>query len=128
MVAASPGFPAPAMLAVARAAIPGPAAAGSASATAALATPAGCGRDTSLARIAASTVIFIVGIGASRLSLARTAASLPPERPATRPRSAARHGTAARPLLITAGIRWIAACQQERTPGRASPEGGRLWR
>jgi hypothetical protein len=99
MAAVSPGFLAPAMLAVARAAIPGPAAAGSASATAVLATSSGCGRDTSLARIAASTVIFIVGIGASRLSLARTAASLPPERPATEPHShstsqhrTARHG------------------------------------
>ena len=82
--AARPGLAAPGRPARSRAArsrawwsrapIPGLAAA---SATAALATSSGCGRDTSLARIAASTVIFIVGIVASRLSLARTAAGVP---------------------------------------------------
>ncbi len=63
----APAAPAaPAMLAAARAAVPRPAAAESASAAAAVAASSGCGRDTSLARIAASTVIFIVGIAASR--------------------------------------------------------------
>jgi hypothetical protein len=143
-----------------RSPVPELAAAAAASATTALATSSGCGRDTSLARIAASTVIFIVGIVASRLSLARTGCqpapgpacpetSLPGDQPARdqpapgpacpgtsparpesgrRPGRAARHGTAARPLRMTTGIRWIAACPQERTPGQACPEGRRLWR
>lgn len=53
-----------------------------------------------------------------------------PARPESgrRPGRAARHGTAARPLRMTTGIRWIAACPQERTPGQACPEGRRLWR
>jgi len=87
-----------------RAPVPGLAAAASASAAAADATSCCCGRDTSLARIAASTVIFIAGITASWPSLARPAHD---------------GGPAARPLMVMIEIRWTVA-ERPRRPWRGA--------
>jgi hypothetical protein len=124
-LATRPGLTAPGRPARSRSPVPGLAAAASASAAAALATSSGCGRDTSLARIATSTVIFIVSIGGLQAQ-SRTHGCQPAPGAAGDP--AAPCGPAARPLRLMTGIRWIAACPQERTPGRAGTEGGRLWR
>ena len=75
-----------------------------ASAAAADATSCCCGRDTSLARIAASTVIFIAGITASWPSLARPAHD---------------GGPAARPLMVMIEIRWTVA-ERPRRPWRGA--------